>query len=655
MPGMIKSHARRIAAIAVLVILYWFTKLPDITSQERAELAGRFHFVAHQLPQVAGAESRQVRPVHPSLQHISAWISAVGAAIALADLDGDALSNDICFVDTRTDQVVVTPVPGSGERFVPFFLDPGSSLFDRSTMAPMGCIPGDLNEDGQLDVLVYYWGRTPVAFLRRAISETAAGESHPLCASDYAIQEIVPGGERWCTNAATRCDVDGDGHVDLLIGNYFQDQSRILDAAASGSEQMQNSMSRAFNGGTNRLLLWTESTSGAQPAVECRDIPDVLNVDAEPVAKGWTLAIGAVDIDEDLLPEIYFANDFGPDRLLHNRSTPGRPQFALLTGMRGFTTPSSKVVGEDSFKGMGVDFGDVNADGELDIYVSNIADDFALEESHFLFTSTGQSEWIEHGIAPFVDSGESLGVSRSGWGWDSRLGDFDNDGMLEAVQATGFVKGTENRWPELHEIAMGNDELLSSPLSWHRFQPGDDLSGDNHNPFFVRASDGRFYDLAAQLGIDQAQITRGVATADVDADGDLDFAAGNQWESSRFYENQSPRAGEFLVLRLLLPLARQRFERAAIHSGPPRAELRGVPAIGATARVELPAGRTLVGQVDGGNGHSGVRSSELHFGLGDVPAEAALRVDVHWRGTDGRSQREVLELSPGWHTVVLAN
>ena len=122
---MINSHAKKIVAIGVLGILYWFTRLPDISSQERAELAGRFQFKAHELPQVAGAESRQVRPVHPSLQHISAWISAVGAAIALADLDGDALSNDICYVDTRTDQVVITPVPGSGDRFAPFLLDPG--------------------------------------------------------------------------------------------------------------------------------------------------------------------------------------------------------------------------------------------------------------------------------------------------------------------------------------------------------------------------------------------------------------------------------------------------------------------------------------------------------------------------------------------------
>jgi hypothetical protein len=80
-------------------------------------------------------------------------------------------------------------------------------------------------------------------------------------------------------------------------------------------------------------------------------------------AQGWALAIGAADLDGDLLPEIYFANDFGPDRLLHNRSTPGHPRFELLTGQRSLTTTKSKVLGRDSYKGMGVDFGDLNGDG----------------------------------------------------------------------------------------------------------------------------------------------------------------------------------------------------------------------------------------------------------------------------------------------------
>ena len=457
-------------------------------------------------------------------------------------------------------------------------------------------------------------------------------------------------GGRWYTNALTLADLDGDGHLDLVVGNYYPDDAHVLDASAVGLEAVQHSMSRAFNGGRNRLLLWAGATTGAKPSVTFREDRYALQ---DAWALGWALAVGAADLDGDLLPELYFANDFGPDRLLHNRSTPGQLRFAALEGQRAFTTPRSRVLGRDSFKGMGVDFADLNGDGWPDIYVSNIAGSYSLEESHFVFISTGHVDVMQHGIAPYVDQSESLGLSRSGWCWDARLADFDNDGQLEALQAIGFLRGDVDRWPELHELAMGNDELISDPRNWPRFGRGDDLSGHQRNPFFVRDGDGRYYDLAAELGLEEPQVSRGIATADVDGDGRLDFAVANQWGPSSFYHNCAPRPG-------CIPgpapdaAAEPRGSRAMARPGHPDAKTPGRPAIGACATVRLPDGRVLSGQVDGGNGHSGKRSPDLHFGLGLVPAGTLVRVDLRWRDPSGGVRAQTLDLTPGWHTVQLA-
>ena len=78
-----------------------------------------------------------------------------------------------------------------------------------------------------------------------------------------------------------------------------------------------------------------------------------------------------------------------------------------------------------------------------------------------------------------------------------------------------------------------------------------------------------------------------------------------------------------------------------------------VPAIGATATVFLPDGRQLVAQVDGGNGHSGARSPELHFGLGNIDDDVQLPVEVKWRDTTGQVHQASLFLLPGWHEVLL--
>ena len=428
--------------------------------------------------------------------------------------------------------------------------------------------------------------------------------------------------------------MDGDGHLDLIVGNYFPDGMRVLDARATDTAHMHRSMSRSENGGKNRLLLWQGGTSGAEPTVRFADIEGAFD---DQTTYSWTLAVGAADLDGDLLPEIYFGNDFGNDRLLHNLSTPGRPRFAVVEGRKTFTTPSSKVLGRDSFKGMGIDFADINGDGILDMYVSNIAQNYALEESHFVWVSTGDLRPLRAGVAPWVDRGEELGLSRSGWGWDARFADFDGDGVPEAMQAIGFVRGEKNRWPELHELAMGNDNNILHPWMWPHFTPGDDLSGHLHDPFFVRARDGRYYDISPELGLDDSHISRGIAIADVDGDGDLDFAVANQWEASWFFRNDSPRRNSSLVLDLRLPVG----------AGLSR------PAVGAAAAVYLPDGRRLVGQADGGSGHSGKRSPEIFFGLGHTAPVTPLRVDVRWRDGRGQVRAETLTLTPGRHRLVL--
>ena len=127
--------------------------------------------------------------------------------MAAGDLDGDGLANDICLVDPRTDQVRIEPAPTTGDRYPSFDLRP--ARYDASKMAPMGRLIGDVNEDGLLDIVVYYWGLRLVAFLR---ASGTPGHKSRLAADDFQSVELVPGEERWYSNAAVFADVDGDGH-----------------------------------------------------------------------------------------------------------------------------------------------------------------------------------------------------------------------------------------------------------------------------------------------------------------------------------------------------------------------------------------------------------------------------------------------------------
>jgi len=215
------------------------------------------------------------------------------------------------------------------------------------------------------------------------------------------------------------------------------------------------------------------------------------------------------------------------------------------------------------------------------------------------------------------------------------------------------LKGTINRWPEGQELAATNDQLISNPRFWPDFRPGSDFSGSDHNCFFVRAADGRFYDFAQRLGLSTPMVTRGIALADVDGDGRLDFAVANQWGPSFLFRNTAPKPGAFLDLHLRLPVGPQNSDKTVVKKGHPHPDRPSRPAIGAAVKVHMSDGRRLVSQVDGGSGHSGKRAPDIHLGLGNVEAGTLLNVDVRWRGADGKMRSRTLRLTPGWHTVWL--
>lgn len=605
--------------------MFAFIQPQRLTATQLSELAQHYKFTRTQLPEPTG-KLQSLRTTNGSLAKLSAWISSTGAAVALADLDNDGKPNDLIWVDPRTDKVSILPVPGTGDRYARFDLKTDKIRYD-STMAPMGTFAADVNEDGAIDVVVYYWGRTPVVYLAKGTRATDA--------DSYTAQELVQGNEIWNTSCGLASDLNGDGHLDLLFGNYYQDGARVLDPDSKEDVVLQNSIARALNGGDKHALLFKQADAKNLSVT----FAEQKNFLPPEVSKGWTLAMGSCDIDGDHLPEIYLANDTGPDRLLHNKSTADKLQFDLVSGRTGFATPTSFVLGEDSFKGMGLDFGDLNKDGVPDIYVSNIACPFGLEESHYLWLSTGDPKQIASGTAPYKQASEDLGLSRSGWSWDCRLADFNNDGELEAVQATGFLKGVVNRWPELQALGTSNSTLLSNPRNWPCFGPKDDVSGHEPNFFFAKSSSGRMYDIAEQLGINDRTVSRGIAIGDVDADGDLDFVVANQWEPSFLFRNDSP-SGNSLLLNVLQPASLADSQKFS-------------PAIGAKVAVTLPDGTVRSAIVDGGSGHSGKRAHEVHFGLGNLPKDANLKVTVEWKARDGKLTQNSFSLPPGWHQLRL--
>jgi|HubBroStandDraft_6_1064221.scaffolds.fasta_scaffold20199_4 hypothetical protein len=594
--------------------------------------------------------TQTLRQVNGAYQHLVSWISSVGAGIAMTDVTGHGLADGMCIVDPRTNDVIITyaPTAPAADQFTPFVLNPAPLPYD-STMAPMGCVPGDYNGDGRTDFLVYYWGRTPIAFLARSNATTPSARA-------YKPVEIMPedvngqyNGPDWNTNAVAVADFEGNGHPDLFVGNYFPD-SAVLDPNGIDNVQMPSSLSDAQNGGGDYMFRWLGGTAGPNPTVSYQIVKNAI-----PYADstGWTLGAATANLTGDGLPDLYIANDFGPGHLLYNESTPGHLKFGLAWGQRGALTPKSFVLGRGSFKGMGADFGDLADNGRFDLMVSNITTPWGLQESNFVFmnqATTGQQmqQDLARSVAPFDQDAEQMGMAWTGWAWDVKFGDFLNSGNEDVVQTDGFIKGTIDRWNWLQEMAMTNDDLLSNPANWPLVEPGNDIAGHQCPAFYADGGNDQFVNISQQLGMcttaDQTP-TRGVATADVQGNGVLDFALARQWGPPVFYENDSQNLGHYLGLNLYRPSA---------DGGTPGQSLEGIgaPAYGTTVTIGTP-GHTQISQLDGGSGSAGKRSFEVSFGLGSYTGPVT--VHLQWVDNSGQQHQQTITLTPGTHSLMLTS
>lgn len=599
------------AAAVALSAVAWIPWHPAPSTAQVRAAGSDLAFTRAGLP--TAATDQKVRPVAPGLRRIDRWISSVGASVGSADLRGTGRDGDGCLTDPRDDQIRVFPIPGSSGPAYPAFQLRATGLRYDATMAPMGCVPSDVDQDGRTDVVVYYWGRSPIIF--RNVSR--AGQA--LSAASFRPTELVTPMQVWNTTALNVADVDGDGRLDILVGNYFPDGARVLDPTASDDAlmQMQHSMGQARNAGVNRLFMGRPA--GADGTLRFDD--DSNRIPAES-AHSWTLAFGAQDLTGDGRPEFYVANDFGPDQLLVNRSRPGNVSLAVVKGTRDLTTPKSKVLGHDSFKGMGVTYSYEPGSAMPRIFVSNITAPWGLQESNLAFVPDAAGVELLKKEMPYADHSTAYGLAHSGWSWDIKAVDLTNSGHDDLVQATGFIQGTKNFWPRLQELAMGNDQILQNPSFWPPIKADSDLSGHERAKMWVPEGD-RFVDVGKQAGFSSDDVTRGISVTDVNGDCLMDFTMATQWGDSYVYLNHSRPAGAGVCLRVVHQVA----------GNAPTA------LVGAQVTL-LGAGPGRTSQLYPANGHSGVSGSLIHFGLGTSRAEG-LTARVQWTDAAGRHSTTV--------------
>ena len=307
----------------------------------------------------------------------------------------------------------------------------------------------------------------------------------------------------------------------------------------------------------------------------------------------FSFASAFTDLDGDGWPDLAVASDFGTTRLYWNN------------GDGTFTDGTIAArVGSDK-NGMGSTFGDYDADGDLDWFVSSTFHEFErcqLSSGCDPWTATGNRLYRNDGNRVFSDATDDAGVRDGGWGWGAVFFDFDNDGDLDLAMVNGM---RESESPS--DVDLGYSRLWRND------------------------GNGVMTEISQSVGLTEAAAGKGLLTFDYDNDGDLDLFAVNNGSVSRLYRNDGGNANPWLRIRVVGESA---------NTGGIGTKLAVVVTDGATPQIrEIGVRSHFLGQ------------SELaeHFGLGPG-ADGVAQVTVTWPTT---GEVTVLRDLPANTTIVV--
>ena len=372
----------------------------------------------------------------------------------------------------------------------------------------MGAAVGDVNNDGLPEVLLTEYGNTRL-FLNRS-----GGKFEDITRAS-GIDNT-----RWAT-AAAFFDYDRDGWLDLVIVNYvdYTETTKCYDTRGApeycGPQGLQGTASRLFH-----------NTSGHNKGLRFEDV-SVASGLARKTGAG--LGVLCADFDGDHWPDILVADDGMPNRLYMNQRNGVFTEEAAQRGIACNAFGSTAA-------NMGIGFGDVDADGFFDVFVTHVA-----WEQHAL--------WKQAPAGLFQDRTAMAGLatpSRRGTGFGTVLADFDLDGALDLALVNGRIKRTNNGG----KSAAEKESLLPgmNPF-WNPYA--------ERNQLFANDGTGRFQDISdantALCG--RAAVGRGLACGDIDNDGDLDLLVVNAGGPAELLRNVAPRRGHWLTVRAIDPAA----------------------------------------------------------------------------------------------------
>ncbi len=527
--------------------LLFLAALAGSGSEAVAQSGARVRFV--DVTQQSG-----IRFQHPSAPEKKYIVESMSGGVLLFDFDDDGWL-DIYFVNSLTVQSASQPQALKSHLYRNLHDGTFDEVAESAGVAApgwgMGGCVADYDADGMLDFYITSFG--PNRLYRNK------GRS--------VFEDVAPGLGLDDPRYSSGCgfaDYDNDGDLDLFVANYVG--FRLDDLPEFGKGRFCRYQGIPVQCGPRGLPGAADALFRQEPGGRFSEVSKEAGV-ADPQGR-YGLGVAWTDLDQDGWPDLFVANDAGPNFLYRNKADGTFEEIGYLSGT---------ALGDDGREqgSMGVAVGDYNRDGWLDLYVTNFSREHnALyrRDAQLLFTDVA---------SPAGTSSASLALV----GWGTGFIDFDNDGWLDILAVNGHV------YPQVEGTSAGTS--YAQPILAYR-----------------NNADGIFSEVSAQLGqpLTKPGVSRGAAFGDLDNDGDLDVVVTDLDGAARVLRNEGGNAANWLRVRL-------------------RGKGGNRFALGAQVRVQC-GGLLQLAEVRSGSSYLSQDDFRLHFGMGKC--RQAESVQVRW-------------------------
>ncbi|MGD2134935.1 MAG: CRTAC1 family protein, partial [Gemmatimonadales bacterium] len=455
----------------------------------RSEALARYGFVFEEVSAAAGIRFRHEPPVlDAKLDPIMPVVAAYGAAVSVVDFDRDGWQD-----------LYVTTSAVDGRNAL--YRNRGDGTFEdvaarlgvadmnrRTTGVSMGAVWGDYDNDGYEDLFLYKWGRPE-------LWHNDGGRGFTRVTQPLGLPAWVN------ANTAVWFDYDADGWLDLFVGCFYPAEVDLWNLPHT--RVMPESFEYAQDGGRNHLLHNRGDGS-------FEEVGEAMGLRTTR----WTLAAATADVDRDGDPDLFVANDYGINELYRNED--GR-RFREIGRRAGVArTPKS---------GMNASFGDVFNRGEWTLYVSNISEPGVLIHGNDLWVPTHEAG-AEPGyqnvagalgveLAGFAFGAQFGDLNNDGW-----LDLFVTNGYVSGETRDSY-------WYDYSMVTGGHRDIIADAANWPALR-GRSLSGYQQDRVWLNGGSGRFRDVTRAVRAANTFDGRAVVFVDLWNRGVLDAVVANQ-------------------------------------------------------------------------------------------------------------------------------